>query len=410
MHFLKIIRKKFGFVVASIILIVGIFGLGLYVGYSHRPYSERVTGLTNKTAPEIAGADFESFWKVWHMIDEKYPGADKVTKSKRIEGAISGLVSSLDDPYSVFFPPEESKNFEDTISGSFEGVGMEVGIKNKILTVIAPLKNTPAEKAGIKAGDFILKIDDTATTDMTVEKAVRLIRGKQGTSVRFTIVREGLDKPKEITVTRGVIEIPTLDAKERSDGVFVITLYNFSANSAPLMENALRSFVASGSNKLIIDLRNNPGGYLDSAVQMASFFLPEGEVVVTEDFGKNGDPRIYRSRGYKLLDMKKIHVAILVDRGSASASEILSGALNEHGVAPLIGEKTYGKGSVQEVMDVTDTTTLKLTVAKWLTPNGISISEHGLPPTIPVEVTEQDVQKGSDPVLLRAVDYLKTGK
>lgn len=405
----KSIYKKIIHILVTILVVGLIFFAGMYFGYKHRPYVDQVVGVSNKTSISVADEDFSPFWKVWHIIDEKYPGADAVTQAKRIQGAISGLVSSLDDPYSVFFPPEESKDFEATINGSFEGVGMEIGIKNKTLTVIAPLKNTPAERAGMKAGDLILKIGDTVTSDMTVEKAVRLIRGPQGTDIKLTIFREGEDKPRDISITRDVIEIPTIDGSLRSDGIYVIRLYNFSANSAPLMEEQLRSFVASGSNKLVIDVRNNPGGYLDSAVQIASFFLPEGEVIVTEDFGKNGEPRAYRSRGYNLLSNSNIKVAVLVDKGSASASEILAGALNEHGIAPLIGETTYGKGSVQEVLNVTKDTTLKLTVAKWLTPNGVSISEHGLTPTISVEVPE-DTDPLKDPVLERAVDYFKTGK
>jgi carboxyl-terminal processing protease len=192
--------------------------------------------------------------------------------------------------------------------------------------------------------------------------------------------------------------------------VFVINLYNFSASSASLMQDALGKFSASGSKNLIIDLRGNPGGYLDSAVDMASFFLPEGDTVVTEDIGSSGTPKVYRSKGYSLLNMKNIKVAVLVDKGSASASEILAGALQQHNVAPLIGETTYGKGSVQEVIDVTDNTTMKITVAKWLTPNGTWISEHGLTPDIPVTVTAANTANKADPVLDRALEYFKNGK
>lgn len=403
-------RTKALFITGSAIIIAGVFVLGLYIGYAHRPYVTRVPTIADKEVPAGVTADFEPFWKVWSIIDQKHPGADAITAQQRVYGAIKGLVSSLDDPYSVYFPPQDAKDFQNTINGSFEGIGMEVGIKDKILTVIAPLKDTPAEKAGIKAGDKILKIDATTTNDMSVDEAVTLIRGTKGTVVKLTIYRDGADKPQEISVTRDTINIPTLDSVLRPDGVFVISLYNFSASSASLMEDALRRFATSGSTKLIIDLRGNPGGYLDSAVDMASFFLPEGDTVVTEDFGANGSPRVYRSKGYDLLNLKKIKVAILVDKGSASASEILAGALSEHGVAPLIGETTYGKGSVQEVIDITDNTTLKLTIAKWLTPNGISISKKGLDPTIPVKISDTDIANKVDPALNRALEYFKTGK
>lgn len=403
-------KTKALFIGGSAILLVGVFVLGLYIGYSHRSYSSRVTTVTSKEAPIGTTADLEPFWKVWSIIDQKHPGADKIIAQDRVYGAIQGLVSSLGDPYSVYFPPQDSKNFESTIAGSFDGIGMEVGQKDKILTVIAPLKNSPAEKAGIKAGDKILKIDKTTTNDMTVDQAVNLIRGKRGTPVTLSLYREGDEAPRDITVIRDKIDIPTLESKMRDDGVFVINLYNFSASSAQLMEGALRTFADSGSKKLIIDLRGNPGGYLDAAVDMASFFLPEGQIVVTEDFGANGKPTVYRSKGFDLLDKKNTKVVILVDKGSASASEILAGALNEHGVAPLIGETTYGKGSVQEVIQVTSDTTLKLTVAKWLTPNGISISLKGLDPTIPVKTTDDDIKNKVDPVLNRALQYFKDGK
>lgn len=404
------IKKKIIFVLGAALLVAGILALGIYIGYAHRPYVDRIAGISDKEAPATISADFEPFWKAWNMIDEKYPGAKDVSAQDRVYGAIKGLVDSLGDPYSVYFPPQDSKDFSDTINGSFDGIGMEVGIKEKILTVIAPLKNTPAEKAGIRAGDMILKIDATTTADMSVDKAVQLIRGPKGTTVKLSIFRSGEDQPREISVVRDTIVIPTLDSEARADGVFVIHLYNFGASSATDMERALETFRSTGDTKLVIDLRNNPGGYLEAAVNIGSFFLPEGDVIVSESAGTDGSTRIYRSRGFDLLDMKKVKVAVLVDKGSASASEILAGALKEHGVAPLIGETTYGKGSVQEVMDVTDNTTLKLTVAKWFTPNGISISKKGLDPDIPVTVTENDIKAGKDPVLQRAIDYFKNGK
>ncbi len=404
------LQKKIAAAFGVLVVAGGIFVLGLYIGFQHRPYADRVSGVSNIDVPSAVQADFEPFWKVWNIIDEKYPGASKVTAQERVYGAIKGLVGSIGDPYSVFFPPQDSKDFQDTISGSFEGIGMEVGIKDKILTVVSPLKGTPSERAGIKAGDKIVKINGTSTNDMSVDRAVDLIRGPKGTTVKLEIYREGEDKTREISVVRDVINIPTLDSELRSDGVYVISLYNFSASSASLMEAALQKFAASGSTQLIIDLRGNPGGYLDSAVDMASFFLPAGDVVVTEDFGTNGTPKVYRSKGFDLLDLAHIKVVVLGDKGSASASEILAGALQQHKVAPLIGETTYGKGSVQEVLDVTGDTTMKITVAKWLTPDGTWISEHGLTPDIPVQVTEKDIANHVDPVLNRALQYFKTGK
>jgi carboxyl-terminal processing protease len=406
----KYLNSKVIWISASIVLALGLFVLGLYIGFAHRSYVSRVTGISNSEAPAGISADFEPFWKVWNIIDQKYPDANGVSAQDRVYGAIKGLVGSIGDPYSVYFPPQDSKDFKDVINGSFEGIGMEVGIKDKILTVVAPLKGTPAEAAGIKAGDKLIKIGNVTTSDMSVDKAVELIRGPKGTTVKLTIYHDGATAPVEISVTRDTINIPTLDEILRPDGVYVITLYNFDAASDNLMRNALKNFAASGSKSLVLDLRGNPGGYLDSAVDMASFFLSEGDTVVTEDFGSNGTQQIYRSKGFSLLDLKNIKVAILVDKGSASASEILAGALNQHNVAPLIGETTYGKGSVQEVVDITKDTTLKITVAKWLTPDGTWISKKGLTPTIPVTLTAANTANHADPVLDRALQYFKTGK
>ena len=399
------------FGIASILLLAGSFVGGIYFEYQHRPYSERVSGIANMQPPEGVDADLDSFWKVWKTIDEKFPGAKDVSSKERVYGAIKGLVGSLGDPYSVYFPPSDSKDFQDTINGSFEGIGMEVGIKDKTIVVIAPLKNTPAEKAGIKAGDLVVKIDDKATSDMSVDQAVHLIRGKAGTSVKLNIYREGEKQPRDIVVVRGLIEIPLIESKQLDGGIFDIALYNFGANSAPQFASAIEKFLKTGDDKLIIDLRDNPGGYLDASVDIASMFLPQGQKIVTENFGGNQKDHVYTSKGFGFVDPNKVKIVILVNKGSASASEILSGALQQNKSAILIGEKTYGKGSVQEVLGVTGDTTLKLTIAKWLTPNGTWISKKGLDPDITVaKPTEKEISKKTDVVLDRALEYFKNGK
>lgn len=215
----------------------------------------------------------------------------------------------------------------------------------------------------------------------------------------------GASKPIERTIVRDVIDIPTLDTSEKPGGIFVIRLYSFTANSADLFRKALREFVISGDHKLILDLRGNPGGYLDAAWDMASWFLPAGKTVVTEDFGKNGDPKIYRSKGYDVFT-NALQVIILADAGSASASEILAGALQENGVAKIVGTKTFGKGSVQQLVPITSDTSLKITIARWLTPNGNNLSHDGLKPDYVVEMTEKDVAAKNDSQMLRAVELL----
>lgn len=404
------IKYKILYGLLSVILLAGFFLGGVYFGYDRRPFIERISGVSNMQDPEVL-VDFEPFWKAWKLIDEEYADAKDISSNDRLDGAIKGLVSSLGDPYSVYFPSNESKDFQNTIKGNFEGIGMEVGMKNKVLTIIAPLKGTPADKAGLRSGDMILKINDVSTSDMSVDKAVSIIRGPKGTPVKLAVYREGDKKPREISVIREVINIPTLDENKRDDGTYVISLYNFSENSALLFAGALEKFVKSGSQNLIIDLRGNPGGYLEASVNIASMFLPEGDIVVSENSGKAGEkPTIYRSKGFGIVDPNKVKIVILVDEGSASASEILAGALREHGVATLIGETTYGKGSVQVVEKLTDETLIKLTIAKWYTPKGVSISKKGIHPDIEVTISDKDLDSKKDLVLERAVEFFKNGK
>lgn len=408
----------------KIIVIIGLVvlaGGSFFLGQKFETTPSYQPSLPIETT-SISEKDFAPFWKVWNTLEQKYVGATTTPNQEKIYGAMQGLVNSLGDPYTVYFPPEETEMFESDIAGSFGGVGMEVGKKENTLTVISPIKDSPAEKAGIKAGDRIIKIDDLViSNDVSVDKAVKLIRGPAGTKVRITILSAGSSAPKEITITRDTINMPTIETEVkqgskvstsgestvglRKDGIFVIRLFSFTATAPGLFRDALREFVKSGSHKLILDLRGNPGGYLEAAVDMTSWFLPAGKIVVTEDFGKNGAPRIYRSRGYNVFN-DKLQMVILVDGGSASASEILAGALKEHGIAQLVGTKTFGKGSVQELVKITPETSLKVTIARWMTPNGTNISKNGLEPDVKVEVTPKDVEAKNDVQLKKAVEIL----
>lgn len=393
-------------IITGSLFVIVVFSAGFFLGLNRQWNTEKLSAFLGKDTAIDTDADFGPFWKVWNAINDKFPDADKVSSKDRIYGAIKGLVASLDDPYSIFFEPEETKSFEEEISGNFTGVGMELGAKNGYLTVIAPLADTPAEKAGIRSGDVVLKIDDLIAADMTLDEAIKHIRGEKGTTVTLTIVHKGEESPVEIQIVRDVINIPTIDTELRADGVFVVKLYNFSANSANLFKTAMRKFANSKANKLVIDLRGNPGGYLSAAVDMASWFLPGGKTVAIEDYGGGQEQKIYRSAGYNPFG-DKIHIAVIVNDGSASASEILAGALRDHKRALLVGTESYGKGSVQEVVKITSDTILKVTVAKWLTPNGNSISEKGLTPDYQVEMTKEDVEKGNDPQMEKAAEILK---
>lgn len=356
-------------------------------------------------------ADFTAFWKAWNVLNDRFVqthgSTTAPTTKERLWGAISGMTDSFGDPYTVYMPPQEAKSFAETISGEFGGVGMEIGIKDKVLTVIAPLKGTPAERAGIMAGDAILTIDEKSTEGLSTDEAVKLIRGKKGTSVTFKIMREG--KISEIAVVRAIISVPTIEnSYDAKTGVYSIAIYEFTATSAGLFDKALAEFRASGSHKLILDVRGDPGGYLESAVSIASHFMPEGAAVVTEDYKGKQQNVVHRSRGTGGIpaDTK---VVVLMNQGSASASEILAGALQDAKVATLIGTRSFGKGSVQELVEI-DGGALKVTIARWLTPSGRSISDGGLTPDIKVERTQEEFLADKDPQKARAVEFLTTGK
>lgn len=392
----------------TFLVLTGVFFLGVTFGKHYSSDEAKVVNLVNKN--DYANkVDFAPFWKAWNIINEKYvptnsSTTEKVSDQARVYGAISGMTESLGDPYTTFFPPAESKSFNDEIAGNFEGVGMEVGVRDGVLTVISPLKGTPAYRAGIKSGDKILKINEKLTNTLNTGQAILLIKGKKGTPVTFTISRVGTKDPFLVTVIRDIINTPTIDTEIKSD-VFIIHLYSFSATSPNLFRNALRQFVESGKYKMIIDLRGNPGGYLEAALDMASWFLPAGKTVVQEDFRNTKDTQIYKSKGYNIFN-DKLKLVVLIDGGSASASEILAGALHEQGVAKLVGTQSFGKGSVQELVDITSDTSLKVTIAKWLTPNGTSISHGGLTPDVVVKLDEAEFLKGRDTQILKAIEIL----
>ncbi len=397
-------RMKFilGVGIASVFL----FGSGVVVGLSS---GTSFAGEASSLPPE--GVDFGPLYKSWHILEEHFVAAtttDGVSSEERLWGAIQGLANSYGDDYTIFLPPAEKELFESEVRGDFEGVGMEIGVRDEILTVIAPLKDTPAYRAGIKSGDRILEIDGESTQGLSTEAAVRKIRGERGTEVVFTISRNG-EAPFTISVVRDTILLPTLDTELREDGVFVIELYSFNASAPQLFRDAIREFAESGTDKMLIDLRGNPGGYLEVAVDLASWFLPIGRAVVIEDYNDESKNTTHRSRGYDVFT-DQLKLAILINEGSASASEIFAGALREHGKATLIGETSFGKGSVQQVFPVTDTTSLKITIARWLTPNGSSISDGGITPDIEVALTEEDAEAERDPQLERAAAFLTSGQ
>lgn len=399
-------NNRYVSVLISVVIVVAIFTAGFYTG-ERQVSSRQPAFILNGDAPEKA--DMAAFWKVWNLLDEKFAPASTTTtpvKSQdKIWGATQGLAASFGDPYTVFFPPVESKAFEEEISGSFGGVGMEIAVQDGVLTVVSPIKGTPAYNAGVKPGDKVVSIDGKPALNMNTDEAIKLIRGEAGTKVKIVFARKGVDGPITKEIVRAAIEIPTVNTRVVGDDVFVIELYNFSAISPGAFRKALREFVESGKPNLVLDLRNNPGGYLEAALDMASWFLPSGKLVVTEDFGGKRENVVYKSKGYDVFN-ENLKFAVLINEGSASASEILAGALSQHGKATLIGQKSFGKGSVQELVPVTNDTSLKVTVAHWLTPNGTSISHNGIMPQIEVKLTPENTKDGKDPTMEAAVKFL----
>jgi len=407
----------------GVLFAVGVFYGGYTLGLSNYNWEPVIAKQVAGTAlpQDIENADFGPVWKAWQILDSKIAPNKiattststivKVDSQQKVWGAIQGLAASYGDPYTTFFPPQEAKAFAESVKGSFGGVGMEVTMKDKIITVVTPLKGTPAERAGIKAKDRIIKIDGISTLDMSLDKAVSLMHGEPGTIVKLTLVRESERRELELTITRAIIEVPTI-ATEKKDGVFVIHLFSFTENSATKFRDALLEFGklydSGASNKLIIDLRSNPGGYLESAVDIASFFLPEGKEIVREVGNREYGEKVYRSRGFNVFG-DNLKMAILIDGGSASASEIVASALRDHGKAILVGEQSFGKGSVQELVPLTPDTSLKVTIARWLTPKGASISDGGITPdfVVPYATGTPEGETPKDVQLLRAIEELK---
>lgn len=392
--------------IAAGTFIFAIFGIGFLIGGA----------MNNSARAETAMSDVvlntPLFASVKQNIDNKFvfwkSSSTLPTAKEREYGMIRGYVESYKDPYTVFFPPVEAKSFAQTVKGSFGGVGMTVGMKDGNIVVIAPLKDSPAMKAGVKSGDIITAVDGKNMIGKNSEEAVSIIRGELDTPVTLTVLHIDAKATVDIKIIRKEIKIPTLDI-EKQDKVFIIKLYNFSAESPDLFRNALNEFIKEGYTRLVIDLRGNPGGYLEAAVNMSSYFLKDGQVVVSERQGKNEAVVNHRSTGLMGVPAN-VKVVVLVDGGSASASEILAGALKDHGIAKVVGLKSFGKGSVQELVNLDDGSSLKVTIAKWYTPNGVNISESGIKPDVEVAVattTPKGFKGTYDAQMIKAVETVK---
>jgi len=403
----------------TVILIVISLGIGFIGGIWFErtqglsPLDRIVRELVNRDLFKPAAVDFSLFWNVWNTLHDRYAENEDLSTQKLLYGAISGMIKSVGDPYTVFFEPKITKQFQESISGTFSGVGMEIGIRDDTLTVIAPLKDTPAFRAGLKSGDKILKIDETSTDDLSVEEAVRLIRGKRGSKVALEIFTPETKKSRSVEIVRDKITIPAVEWEMISNNTAYLTIHTFNRNVDSEFEEMAKEILKSSAELLILDLRNNPGGLLESAVNIAGWFLDDNNVVTIEQFGDKSKNEFHAHGNGALKPLKMV---VLINNGSASASEILAGALHDNRGIILIGEKTFGKGSVQQLEKFSDGSSLKVTVAKWLTPSGISISDTGIEPNIEVKIPKEDAENdklefgkpGKDPQLDKAIQIVNT--
>jgi len=407
--------KTVGLIAVAIFMVIAffigtMFGLNRQLNKNTAGTGDQAVGgkvLNTDSLPDYLGKDvnFKNFWKVWDILKAKHIDRDKITDTQLYYGALKGVVEALNDPYSAYFNPATSKEFSDELQGKFEGIGAEIGIRDERLTVIAPLPDSPAEKAGIKALDKILAIDDKDTTGIALDQAVKNIRGDKGTTVTLSIVRQGSAEVKKITITRDTIKIKSVTYQNK-DGYAYIKISNFNADTNSLFLEAVTELVKSSPKGVILDLRNDPGGYLDTAVAIAGYWVTRGEVVVKEEFNEAELNQDYRSSGSAQL--KDYPTAVLVNGGSASASEIVAGALQDLGLATIIGAITFGKGSVQELEKLSDGSSVKITIARWLTPHGRTIEKNGITPDIIVEMNDEDYEANRDPQLDKAIATLKS--
>jgi len=386
-------------------LIIAAFIGGFFLGRNPVQINNGQISIDRGQQPANS-ADYSLLWETLEELNEKFVDRP-LDQQKLLYGAVTGMVNAAGDPYTVFFDPEHAKLFAEQLSGSFEGIGIEIGIRDEQLNVVAPLDNTPAQKAGLLAGDLILEINGESTLGMSTEQAVIRIRGKAGTQVELTVLHKGKTETEKVTITRAKIEIKSVTLENRqvdNKKIAVVKVNQFGDDTQRLFDGIVDQIVTGNYSGMVLDLRNNPGGYLPTAVEMISNWIPEGEVALKEvDHQKK--EKLYRTDGRARL--QGIKTVVLVNQGSASASEIVSGALQDYKVATLVGTKTYGKGSVQELVPLKQDAELKVTIAKWYTPQGRGIDKTGLEPDIVVEITDEDVEAKLDPQLDKALELLK---
>lgn len=407
------IFKKYLTSYIIVIVVAASFVGGFYIGKGER----EVLVVNRKGEPIESGeveirpgdvktylsedVNFDLFLEVWNLLKERYVD-QPVSETKLFYGVLAGMVSSLDDPYSVFLEPKISEEFTESLNGRFEGIGAEIAIKHEILTIVNPLPGSPAQIAGLKAKDKVLEIDGTSTEHMGLDEAVNRIRGEKGTEVVLTVYRDQADDYIDIPIIRDTIKVVSVTWEMKDDNIAYIYMRNFNTDTTSVFKNIQKQVIAQNPKAIIFDLRNNSGGFLQTAIDVASAWIDD-KVIVSER--SNNGYKEYKSNGKPIF--KDIPSVVLINGGSASSAEIVAGALQDHEVAYIMGEQSFGKGSVQILEELEDGSSVKFTIARWYTPNDRSIDEEGVMPDEVIELSEEDFSEDVDPQLERALEYLR---
>lgn len=389
------------------VLLVFVFMLGWNSGVNHYQIKEGLSPQATVTAPsgQDETVNMQLFWDAWNILSSNYVDPHALVTEDMIFGAIKGMVASINDPYTNFMTPKENKEFQESLQGHLEGIGAELTLRNGMITVISPLKNSPAQKAGLQPEDIIYKVDDETTENMSLEQAVMKIRGEKGSAVILTVLRENHSEPINIRIVRDSININSIDWKMK-DGIAIIEINQFGDSTKQEFSKAISDILPERPKGVILDLRYNGGGYLDGAVDITSEFMEKGKVVTIKKRNPEEDEVIYVSGQAR---MANVPMAVLINKGSASASEIVAGAIQDNNRGKVIGENSFGKGTVQTVENLVGGSSLRVTIAKWFTPNDQNINETGIKPDIEVVRGVEDLEANRDPQLEKAMDVLQSG-
>lgn len=396
-------------IILSVFLFVSIFTFGFFLG-SQKDITNPHLAFSNQAQKFLAQAqendfNFGLYFEVLDKIKANHFNKNKLDDKDLFYGSLEGLAAATGDPYTVFMNPEISSEFYEDLSGSFDGIGAEIGLRDEIITIIAPLANSPAQSAGLRAGDKVYAIDGESTIGLNANSAAKKIKGPKGEPVTLTILREGVE-PFDVEIIRDTVQVESVKTETLATNVYYLQITNFNDDTNQLFNLAVAEILLQEPKGIILDLRNNPGGYLEKSIDIASEWIKNG-LIVAEQFGENRRAEHFSHGKGRLADIPTV---VLINRGSASASEIVAGALRDYHQATIIGEASFGKGSVQTLETLSDGSALKITVANWLTPAGDYINEVGITPDIEVKFSEQDFEDNLDPQLERAIEYILEAK